>query len=185
MTLRFTTASHQDRIMHYSLSINRSAVCLIGSALLASILTTTVFAAEPLVMQSMDHFVHGSDEIATGEYEKAILKSLAAVKRGGSTKSRITAATNLCIGYTLTKQYDKAATFCDRAVAFNQYEWITLNNRAVLNCVTRNYQASVDDLQKVIASGRGSWRAAPVNLRHVELELAAMKAYDTALAQTD
>lgn len=165
--------------MKYTSSISRS---ITGFAIAVTV--TAAFAAEPLVMQAMEEYVHGSDEIAKGEYEQAIVRSLSAVDRGGN-KSRISAITNLCIAYTMTRQYEQATDYCDRAVDFGQYEWITLNNRAVLNYLKQDFQASVDDLNLAVATGRADWRATTANLRHVEVQIAAMKAYQIAVARSE
>ena len=66
---------------------------------------------EPLVIQVIDEAVRGSDEIAREEFEQAIAKSLVAVERNNFTKSKLAALTNLCIDYTMPRQFEEAIGF--------------------------------------------------------------------------
>jgi hypothetical protein len=171
--------------MNPAKSITRSTIGLAGLVVFATLATTVIYAAEPLVMQVIDEPVRGSDEIAREEYEQAIAQSLVVVERYNFTKSKLAVLTNLCIGYTMTRQFEEATEFCNHAVEIGQYEWITLNNRAVLNYLKRDFQASADDLNLASDTGHADWQATEANLRQVEIQLAAMEAYQSAVARSE
>lgn len=103
-------------------SITRSTIGLAGLVVFATLATTVIYAAEPLVIQVIDEAVRGSDKIAREEYEQAIAKSLVAVERYNFTKSKLAALTNLCIDYTMPRQFEEAIEFCNRAVEVGHYE---------------------------------------------------------------
>lgn len=64
-------------------------------------------------VMSVHNHVPGHKQMDAGDYEKAIVTSLNARR---SPVWKVSAETNLCVSYTVIKQYDRAWRSCSRAI---------------------------------------------------------------------
>lgn len=92
--------------------------------------------------------VNGVREIESGNYEKGIRKTIAALNLSSASPIRASLLNNLCVAYIASGDVATAKQSCDDAVTAAQGNAIAYNNRAVLNCLTSQPQACKADLEK-------------------------------------
>ena len=75
--------------------------------------------------------VAGSRALMVGNYEAGIRLTLRGLKSENSRLRRARALSNLCAGYTGTREHDKALEACNQALEINSVNWRAYNNRAL------------------------------------------------------
>jgi tetratricopeptide (TPR) repeat protein len=105
------------------------------------------FAASAYEVQVLTGSGSESKALEDGNYEVAI-KRLERRTQHNSPATDIQ-LTNLCTAYVVTGRFDQARDVCDRAVeADGDYVGTAFNSRAVLNAVTGDYIAALDDFER-------------------------------------
>jgi hypothetical protein len=148
-----------------NIKITRAIVALAPIAVLSSALSLTnaqaQTAAKALVMSVYLDAV-GGDSLIAGDYERAINKI---ANRGSSDNlGSLAVATNLCVAYTMTHQWEEAKSRCDAAIAGARasdadavFDFgasrdkrlaTAYSNRAVFNWLRNQKPAAVADLSK-------------------------------------
>ncbi len=109
----------------------------------------------------------GGDSVLAGDYQSAI-RRIESHNASGDLDS-VAAATNLCVAYTMARQWDEAASRCDRAVTGARLSDVddvydsgkgrgnrmatAYSNRAVLEWLRNDRQKAVTDLTRARSSG--------------------------------
>lgn len=127
--------------------------------------------ADELVMTTVASELDGTNDILDGDYLTGIEKSLVWVNVGFKN-AKLAAMTNLCIGYTATRQYDDAVKWCDAAVAIGRQTALTKNNRAVLYYRMGDYEQSAALFSEALKDGGNRF---PQVARHYNSEVIDMK----------
>lgn len=140
-----------------------------GIAAVCATLALTAHAGEPLTLQMHWLQVPGSHEIKSGRYEEGVERLEARADRGISTASRRTAVLiDLCVGYIMSNQIEKATTTCDEATTTGWYRDVTYNNRGVLNLLLGRHDAAIQDFSVAVQDtkrSKASERVASTNQR--------------------
>lgn len=110
----------------------------------ATELTTT----DKLRLKTSVAEVNGVREIETGNFEKGIRKSIASLNKSTAPALRKPLLDNLCVAHIALNELEQAQQYCDLAVNTGRQSAISYNNRAVLNFVAGNKQASIDDISE-------------------------------------
>jgi len=137
--------------------------------------------------------VGGGTDLVAGDYQTA-LAALTKPKRKLAVRDPLTTSTNLCVAYTMTKQWEMARTACDEAITEakherlrspawtystrlkqNSYVALAYSNRAVLNWLSNNSAGAEQDLSSAAAY-------AP-KADFVARNLAALRSAPSTLAQ--
>ncbi|MGI9221189.1 MAG: hypothetical protein ACR2QS_09160 [Woeseiaceae bacterium] len=151
-------------ISKLAISNARSAV-VFAALLLAS--TPSIATAEAWELRTTPNAVPGTHEIEAGKIDKAIRLSNAWLPHVAK-KERGSVLTNLCIGYTLKKEFDRAEAYCDQAVEQSSNKTVSYNNRGVLKALQGDYEGAVQDFAEASNAGCGDncSNAAPKYSQH-------------------
>jgi tetratricopeptide (TPR) repeat protein len=118
--------------------------------LLASL--PSVSNAEAWELRTAPDAVPGTHEIESGKIDKAIRISkvwLPHIAR----REKVAVLTNLCIGYILSKEFDQAEEYCDRAAERPNARTVSYNNRGVLKALQGDYEGAVQDFANASNAG--------------------------------
>lgn len=105
-------------------------------------------ASTAIELKTADREIPGTREIEAGNYAAGIAKLERALNRPNHSVGRAPALINLCVAFVATQQLERAARYCDAAVANGISLELAYNNRAVLKLVRGDLQAAVADLEK-------------------------------------
>lgn len=161
-------------------SNNRSRA---GSAGVVSRVLTVALSAGAVLAANADPFelkthsmdVRGVREIEAGNYETGIKRlraQLGPQPRAASIEVPI--LIDLCAGYIMANDLDKATQVCDRAASSKWYSGLAYNNRGVLNIAKGQYEAAIRDFTMALQAG-GPRTVAERNLARAEQRLAAIR----------
>lgn len=156
---------------------NRKARIFSGAAAcLAASMATLGLAAqagEPLEMQTHWRDVPGVRDIEAGRYERGVERLERRLATGRKSPwRRVPILIDLCVGYTMLAQYEKAEEACDAAVKAKWYTHISRNNRGVLNMVLGRHDAALLDFK---AAAARNYQEAEGNMRRAEQTVAAIE----------
>lgn len=119
-----------------------------GLTFTASGTMAETYQGQTLKLKTSAQDVNGVREIESGNYEKGIRKTLAALNLSSVSSLRAPLLNNLCVAHIASGNMTIARQSCDDAVRAAQSSAIAYNNRAVLNCLTSQPQACKADLEK-------------------------------------
>ncbi|MCH8060572.1 MAG: hypothetical protein IIA11_08955 [Proteobacteria bacterium] len=150
---------------------------MIAALLLATI--PTISNAEAWELRTTPNAVPGTLEIESGKIDKAIRISNVWLSHVVKQK-KVAVLNNLCIGYILSKKFDQAEVYCDRAVERRNYKTVSYNNRGVLRALQGDYEGAVQDFADASNAGcvNGCSNAAPKDLQRPRA--VAMRNFDRA-----
>jgi tetratricopeptide (TPR) repeat protein len=103
-------------------------------------------AGSRLMVKTSVAEVIGVREIESGELEKGIRKSKAALAKTSTASLRKPFLDNLCVAHLATNDMEQANQYCNAAVNTGKASVISYNNRAVMHYVLGNLAASLEDL---------------------------------------
>ena len=89
----------------------------------------------------------GTRYIEAGHIDKGI-RVLEWYLKAARKREKGVVLTNLCMGYTLKREYEQAASYCDQAVASYRGTKVPYNNRGVLRALQGDYEGAMADLRK-------------------------------------
>ena len=119
-----------------------------GLTFTASNAVAETYQGQSLKLKTSVQDVNGVREIESGDYEKGIRKTLAALNLSSVTSLRAPLLNNLCVAHIASGNMTTAKQSCDDAVSAAHGSAIAYNNRAVLNCLTSQPQACKADLER-------------------------------------
>lgn len=96
--------------------------------------------------RNMD-LAEGADEIAHGDVELGLQKTLRGLEAAVTAYEREVGLSNLCAGYAKLRQLDTALRYCNLLVKINDQLWRAYNNRAVVYVLLGEYAKAELDLQ--------------------------------------
>ncbi len=88
----------------------------------------------------------GAGALDAGKAEKGVELTLAGLKDARGTLERRTALSNLCAGYLMLEELDKALFYCNEALAINDQNWRVYNNRALIYVLQKRFAEAEADL---------------------------------------
>ena len=117
------------------------AVAPAGAAELpASSSSTTVIGGNELLQE-------GAAEMRAGNYQRGVDLTLEGLKRPNAQPDVAAALSNLCAGFVGLRQFELAIKNCDEALAINDSNWRTWNNRAAAHLGKGMYDAALQDVE--------------------------------------
>jgi len=139
------------------------------AAMFAALLLATIPSisnAEAWELRTTPNAVPGTSEIESGKIDKAIRISNVWLPHVDQRK-KVAVLSNLCIGYILSKEFDQAEVYCERAVERWNYKTVSHNNRGVLRALQGDYEGAVQDFADASNAGcvNGCSNAAPKDLQ--------------------
>lgn len=154
-----------------NLKITRAIVAFAPVAALSSALSLTNAQAdvpEKALVMSVYLDATGGESVLAGNYEDAI--NMITHRSPSDNLGSLAAATNLCVAYTMTHQWDQAKSRCDAAIAGARahdadgvFDFgvgrdkrlaTAYSNRAVFNWMRDQKSAAVADLSKARSHAR-------------------------------
>jgi len=141
------------------LTSRRALFTLITISVLLTALISTAANAESWELRTAAHEVKGTRDIESGRLDKGI-RILEANYGTTPYRHKVAVLTNLCLAYTIKRDYDTAMNYCNRAVARRFGVLEAHNNRGVLQALLGNYAAAIADFEKAGCQGECSNRLA-------------------------
>lgn len=90
----------------------------------------------------------GADALRAGDAEEGVRLTLRGLHFAQSDREWQAAHSNLCAGYLLLNQLDKALQHCNTVLAENDNYWRAYSNRALIYIEQKRYAEAEQDLQK-------------------------------------
>ena len=90
----------------------------------------------------------GANRLDVGDAEEGIELTLAGLHQARGTLERRTALSNLCAGYLMLEELDKALYYCNEALELNDENWRVYNNRALIYVLQRRFAEAEADLAR-------------------------------------
>ena len=135
---------------------NTIIAIILGAVLMAAGLASA--NAESWELRTAAEEVKGTRDIKEGRIDKGI-RILETHYGSTAFEKKGAVLTNLCLAYTVKRDYETAMVYCDRAVARHSSGREAYNNRGVLHAILGNYAAAISDFEKA-----GCLRECPSNL---------------------
>ena len=88
----------------------------------------------------------GAQELLAGNYEEGVMLTERGLTYARGRKEKQVGFSNLCAGYLLLNQWEKALGFCDQALEINPRHWRALSNRAMVYVQLERYEEAKADL---------------------------------------
>lgn len=123
---------------------------------LASILLipALALAVEPPTGQSMTVLGPGNAQLAggaaaleQGNVDEGIRLTLEGLRAPTDSREKAAGHSNLCAGYALKKRWDEALKHCNAALAIDNANWRTFNNRAAVMVGKGDYDLAIADIR--------------------------------------
>lgn len=89
----------------------------------------------------------GAQALLAGDGEEGVRLTLIGLQFATGTREVLTAKSNLCAGYVLLQQFEKALSYCDEVIAENDNYWRAYSNRALVNIKLGRLEEAEQDLQ--------------------------------------
>lgn len=88
----------------------------------------------------------GAGALDAGKAQKGVELTLEGLKDARGTLERRTALSNLCAGYLMLEELDKALHYCNEALELNDQNWRVYNNRALIYVLQKRFAEAEADL---------------------------------------
>ena len=125
---------------------NMQRFILVFMLLLASHLLAQEDSRILIGPQNVD-LADGAEALLRGDAETGVQLTLAGLAMAAGRDERLTGLANLCAGYLLLGQQEKALDYCNRALAINSRHWRSLSNRALIYIQMQRFEDAADDLR--------------------------------------
>ncbi|MCC7259351.1 MAG: tetratricopeptide repeat protein [Gammaproteobacteria bacterium] len=142
-------------------------------AAVCALLTAPALAGDPLQMQLHWAEISGVRQLEFGNYERGVQRLEARLAVAPLPSLRAPILIDLCVGYTLLKQFDDAEAACDAAIATGHYEGMAFNNRGVVHMLQGRHEAAMADFRT--ARGNFSNTLARANIERAGEQIAAIE----------
>lgn len=104
-------------------------------------------AGDPFELILHDEDVWGARAVESGDYDKGILRLERILKGAVSHGTRAPVLIDLCVAYTMKKNFEMATKRCDAAIENGWSLGLAYNNRGVLNIAMGEYEAALADFE--------------------------------------
>lgn len=118
----------------------------------AGIAIPSMSLAESWELQTVDKEVPGTREIESGDAVNGIRISEKILKRVRPNEE-VAVLNNLCIGYIMTEEFEKAEQFCKFAVETERETVVSRNNFGVLKAIAGRYSDAIEDFERAWEEG--------------------------------
>lgn len=90
----------------------------------------------------------GADALVRGNAEDGVRLTLRGLATAATARERVAAMSNLCAGYVMLRQLERAVQYCTEALEENERHWRALSNRALALVQLKRYDEAEADLQR-------------------------------------
>ena len=90
----------------------------------------------------------GANALLAGDWEAGVRLTLRGLDMASGPGERKIAHANLCAGYLMVNQPDKALEHCDWVLERYDTHWRTYNNRALVYLKLERYEESAEDIRQ-------------------------------------
>ena len=115
----------------------------------------SVFGSDP-------NLAEGAMALRLGDHTEGVRLTLAGLRspagRAHSVRTRSAAHSNLCAGYVMMGQFNKALEHCNEALRLKSNNWQALSNRAVTFVLTGQFKRAGQDIERGKRINPGSKR---------------------------
>ncbi len=125
-------------------SIGVVCLCIVGLQVAAQESKTVIGPSNPELAQ-------GAEALMAGDAEEGVRLTLAGLAHEGSRRDRLTGMSNLCAGYIMLEELDRALRYCDRVLAEDDRHWRTYSNRALAYVMLDRLEEAEQDLLRAEA----------------------------------
>ena len=121
------------------------------------LLATLLLAASPAAISEESKTVigptnidlyEGANALMAGDGEEGVRRTLQGLELATGAREVITAHSNLCAGYLLINQPEKALVHCNWVLERDEAQWRSHNNRALVYMRLKRYEEAEDDIRK-------------------------------------
>ncbi len=107
----------------------------------------TAQSASLTVIGGNELLQQGAEALRLGDYQRGIDLTLEGLKRPNQQRDVAAALSNLCAGFIALRQFEVALKNCNEALAINDTNWRTWNNRAAAHLGRGMYDAALQDVE--------------------------------------
>jgi tetratricopeptide (TPR) repeat protein len=132
--------------------VARALILLIATA--GALLPALALALDPPASQSMTVLGPGNPQLAAGatalekgDVKEGIRLTLEGLRSPADNREKAAGHSNLCAGYALQKRWDEALRHCNAALAIDNANWRTFNNRAAVMVGKGDYDLAITDIR--------------------------------------
>ena len=90
----------------------------------------------------------GADALIRGNGEDGVRLTLRGLATASNKRERVAAMSNLCAGYVMLKELERAVQYCTEALEEDARHWRALSNRALALVRLKRYDEAEADLQR-------------------------------------
>ena len=116
-------------------------------AVLLSFPLQLVHSAETVIGPANLSLADGANALLAGDAAEGVRLTLIGLRQSGSKKDRVVGWSNLCAGYVMLEQLDKALDACNQAVELDSSHWRALSNRALVLIQLGRYAEAAQDIE--------------------------------------
>lgn len=89
----------------------------------------------------------GADALVRGNAEDGVRLTLRGLGMASNKRERVAAMSNLCAGYVMLREHERAVEYCNDALEEDERHWRALSNRALALIRLKRYEEADSDLQ--------------------------------------
>jgi Flp pilus assembly protein TadD len=131
--------------------------------------------ADPFELKTHSMDVRGVRDIENGDYERGIARLQSQLgPRPRVPSVEVPILIDLCAGYVMANELEKATRVCDRAANSKWYTGLAYNNRGVLNIAKGRYETAIRDFEMALQTG-GPRTVVERNLTRAQNRVAAIR----------
>lgn len=116
-------------------------------AVLLSFPLQLAHGAETVIGPANLNLADGANALLAGDGAEGVRLTLIGLRQSGSKKDRVVGWSNLCAGYVMLEQPDKALDACNQAVELDSSHWRALSNRALVLIQLQRYEEAAQDIE--------------------------------------
>jgi tetratricopeptide (TPR) repeat protein len=134
-------------------TVRRSLATVRRAAFVAALLAALAVSAQTdpatstTVIGGNELLQAGADALRDGDFQRGIELTTEGLKRPNSQRDIAAGLSNLCAGFVGVRQYDTALEKCNGALAIDDTNWRTWNNRAAAYIGKGMYDAALRDVE--------------------------------------
>lgn len=136
-------------------------------------------------LQTTDRVMYGTEMVDQGRFADGAQRLERMLQLAGTSRElRQPALNDLCVAYTMLRDFEAAQARCQESVDNGRTTGLALNNRGVMRIAAGAYEAGVQDFAAALAAG-GARRVATQNLALAQQRVAELRAGDNAERAAD
>lgn len=128
--------------------MNRKVVAVILSGFLMACGPVSAQVNKTVIGPTNAELADGANELLAGNAKEGVRLSLLGLNRAIGRDDKVAGLSNICVGYIMLDELDKALVYCDRALALDDSHWRALCNRALAYIKLKRYDEAEADIER-------------------------------------